>query len=50
LAMLQRALAAGVPFAWMTGDSVYVRRPVKMNGLSGPTRTGCTAQIERAVR
>jgi SRSO17 transposase len=23
LAMLQRALAAGVPFAWVTGDSVY---------------------------
>ena len=27
-----------------------LRRPAKMNRLSGPNRTGCTAQIERAVR
>ena len=37
LAMLQRALAAGVPFAWMTGDSVYgsdhrLRRLIERHG------------------
>jgi SRSO17 transposase len=37
LAMLQRALVAGVPFAWVTGDSVYgsdhhLRRLVERHG------------------
>ena len=27
--------------------TLRLRRPAKMNSLSGPTRTGCTAQIER---
>lgn len=31
-------------------ERIHVRRPAKMNDLSGPNRTGCTAQIERAVR
>ena len=38
LAMLERALAAGVPFAWVTGDSVYgadhaLRRWLQEHGL-----------------
>jgi hypothetical protein len=31
-------------------DRPVMRRPVKMNSMSGPNRTGHTAEIERAVR
>ena len=38
LAMLQRALTTGVPFAWVTGDSVYGadRRLRRLVGRHGP--------------
>src|SRR4029079_8667448 len=42
-AMVERAIAAGVPFAWVVGDSIYGVSEVVRWPCAGPARAMCSA-------
>jgi hypothetical protein len=46
-AMVERAIAAGVPFAWVVGDSIYRVSAVEM-ARAGPARAMCSASAPPA--